>query len=327
LKDCLDSLLRQNDSYENLEIIIVDDGSSNGPNPTVTTLMQSHPFIQYIYQTHAGVARARNQGIKHAKGGIIAFVADDYILPATYIKHVREFFSSHTDANIVRGRIVASNHQFINQINQFNYDVSLRSHLVSKDPITSAGWYFHLKRTFLKLPPIPETPTTKHHLDASSAAVFKRQVFDQVGFFNENLERFEDTEMASRLRKEGIEIYFDPRMVIQHQDSESLFGSLRKNIRSGVNYYKFLRPKNKCLETQSSSLLSVSRKMLLNLLRTIYEITLTPIWRAVQADSVKNFLLYLPFMYLFQLTFMIGIALGPFQPDRKPDQNNPHAGF
>ena len=71
LKDAIDSVLSQ--TYTNLQIIVVDDGSIDA----TSELIQQFPQIEYVIQPHAGQATARNTGLKHAKGSIIASLDSD----------------------------------------------------------------------------------------------------------------------------------------------------------------------------------------------------------------------------------------------------------
>lgn len=76
---CLESLVRQK---KRLQIIVVDDGSTDDSIAIVRQLASQYPSsgIEVYEQAHAGQAAARNIGLEHAKGEYIAFVdADDYL--------------------------------------------------------------------------------------------------------------------------------------------------------------------------------------------------------------------------------------------------------
>lgn len=83
LEKCLDSITKQ--TYINLEIILVDDGSTDCSAKICDRYAENDKRIQVIHKKNQGVSAARNDGIKVARGQYIAFVdSDDYLLPAYF---------------------------------------------------------------------------------------------------------------------------------------------------------------------------------------------------------------------------------------------------
>ncbi len=75
---CLDSLLNQ--TYKNIEIIVIDDGSSDNTGKIVDNYAYKYEYIKVIHKKNAGVSAARNTGIEVANGDYIGFVdADDTV--------------------------------------------------------------------------------------------------------------------------------------------------------------------------------------------------------------------------------------------------------
>ncbi|MCC8139286.1 MAG: glycosyltransferase [Lachnospiraceae bacterium] len=80
LPRCVDSLLAQ--TYENLEIILVDDGSHDGCSGICDDYAARDGRVRVIHQENRGLSGARNSGIETAAGEYLAFVdSDDYIAP------------------------------------------------------------------------------------------------------------------------------------------------------------------------------------------------------------------------------------------------------
>lgn len=80
LRKCVDSLLAQN--YEDYEIILVDDGSTDNSPKICKAYASRYDNIYIIHQRNSGVGAARNTGIKTARGKYICFVdSDDYWEP------------------------------------------------------------------------------------------------------------------------------------------------------------------------------------------------------------------------------------------------------
>ena len=78
LEECLDSVINQ--SYKNLEIICVNDGSTDNSLEILKKYETKDSRIKLIDQKNQGVSSARNQGMKHATGDYIAFVDPDDVL-------------------------------------------------------------------------------------------------------------------------------------------------------------------------------------------------------------------------------------------------------
>ena len=78
LCECVDSVINQ--TYKNLEIILVDDGSTDSSGKICDDYSKKDERIAVIHQTNGGPSKTRNAGLDHAKGKYIYFLdSDDYI--------------------------------------------------------------------------------------------------------------------------------------------------------------------------------------------------------------------------------------------------------
>lgn len=78
IKQCIDSLLEQ--TYKNIEVICIDDGSTDHTLPILKFLQQKDERVVLVQQEHMGVSAARNKGLDIAKGKYISFVdSDDFM--------------------------------------------------------------------------------------------------------------------------------------------------------------------------------------------------------------------------------------------------------
>jgi GT2 family glycosyltransferase len=99
--ECLGSVLTTR--YSNLEILVVDDGSSDRTEVVVERFRRSHPEV-IRYLTHAGrlnlgVSASRNLGLKHATGEFVCFLdSDDLMLPCRF-DHAVPYLLTHPEAN------------------------------------------------------------------------------------------------------------------------------------------------------------------------------------------------------------------------------------
>ena len=108
LERCLESIINQ--TYKNLEIILVNDGSTDNSLEICTTYSNKDNRIIIINKENSGPSEARNIGIKKATGDYIIFVdSDDTIVPNTC-----DFFYEHIKKN-PNIDIICSNYQYIGQ--------------------------------------------------------------------------------------------------------------------------------------------------------------------------------------------------------------------
>lgn len=83
LKKCIESIRSQ--TYQNLEIILIDDGSPDRCGQICDEYAQIDKRIQVIHQENAGLSAARNRGLEQAKGKYVGFVdSDDWVYPKMY---------------------------------------------------------------------------------------------------------------------------------------------------------------------------------------------------------------------------------------------------
>lgn len=101
LKRCIQSILHQ--SEKDLEVILVDDGSTDASPEICDKYAKENEKIQVIHQENSGVSKARNTGIKAAKGEYIQFVdSDDYLEPEM-CKTMREIIQREQSDFVIAG--------------------------------------------------------------------------------------------------------------------------------------------------------------------------------------------------------------------------------
>ena len=118
LRKCLDSVIQQ--TYSNLEIICIDDGSPDNCGAIIDEYAQKDKRVIVIHQKNSGVSTARNRGLDIATGDYITFVdPDDWIEPHCYESAIKVFQNDKTidlvqwAANIINNR-TASEQEYQN---------------------------------------------------------------------------------------------------------------------------------------------------------------------------------------------------------------------
>lgn len=294
LAGCLKSLLAQADAGTPLEILVVDDGSGDGTSQLVSGLANSYPHLRYCPQPHGGIAAARNTGIRNATAGLIAIVADDYLLAPDYARTVVGFFRGYPEAQVVRFKVVAADDNFMSRALHAYHEASVKRRLAD-------GWEFSGYREMWRLLRVEEKITTDHGLEAAGAAGFRREVFQQVGLFDESFGRAEDTDFTARLREAGIPIHYFPFHQIRHRYDSSLRAVAGVAFRSGRFRWRYYA-KYAQGRVKVPSLLRLGLGMKLSVLYW-------GCWRARQTGSLMRFILYLPFMLLIETANKAGFIV------------------
>ena len=119
LDKCIESIVNQ--TYKNLEIILVDDGSLDSSSKICDEWAVKDNRIKVIHKTNGGVSSARNEGLKNANGDFIAFVdSDDWLELNMYEKLISKQKETNTD-------IVFSGYNMIIDGKTWNINESVKS--------------------------------------------------------------------------------------------------------------------------------------------------------------------------------------------------------
>lgn len=110
LHACADSLLGQ--TYRNLELIFVDDGSTDGSAAILDAYAQRDARVRVIKRPNGGVSKARNDGIDAANGAFVGFVdADDWTEP-DYVERLIGIFQKHPEIGVAICGCAVHDHPF-----------------------------------------------------------------------------------------------------------------------------------------------------------------------------------------------------------------------
>ncbi len=95
--ETIDSLIAQDIGFENIQVILVDDGSTDASAEICDEYAERYPNITVIHKENGGVSSARNEGLKLVEGKYVNFVDSDDLLTPETMSRVWEFFEEHYD--------------------------------------------------------------------------------------------------------------------------------------------------------------------------------------------------------------------------------------
>lgn len=101
LKECIDSILNQ--SYQDLEIILVDDGSPDNCEKICDEYLTRDIRVKVIHKENGGLSDARNAGLDIATGSYFYFVDSDDMLPLNSVETMMELLKTHGSDMVIGG--------------------------------------------------------------------------------------------------------------------------------------------------------------------------------------------------------------------------------
>lgn len=187
LAACLDSIVSQD--YKNLEIILINDGSSDFSFNIAEKYAEKEDRITVYTYENAGLSEARNRGLSVATGKYITFVdSDDMLLPKALTMMMR--VSRETGADIVEGKTIKG---------KTHGEIKYKN--------------FYKTSTFSPLEAIEDVLYQKHLLPSMCGKLFKKDLFDDLtfekGILYEDLDFFYRIfEKASLIALTEFPVYF-----------------------------------------------------------------------------------------------------------------------
>ena len=206
LKESVESILKQ--TYSDLEIILVNDGSTDNSGEICEELAKLDDRIRVVHKENGGVASARNRGLDEAKGDYIGWVDSDDIVSPNMYKALYDTAVKY-DADIVQ----CSHTRFLDKL-QIGYPDELPSLKVSNN-IES------LKRIY-----------TTHYTNSCAlwSKIYRRCLFDGLRFTEGAA--FEDDEVVPRLleRAEKLVFFESPLYCYIKRENSIITAPKQKNI-------------------------------------------------------------------------------------------------
>lgn len=217
LKKVLVALESQQFPLDEVQVVIVSDGSTDGTDEYLSNLSTSLR-LTFVPQTNAGPAAARNNGIKHACGEYVLFIDDDIIpAPALIAEHMR---LHAIEANLV-----------------------VLGPMNSPDDFTFSPWVAWEQAMLMKqyeaMVAEKWKPTARQFYTGNTSLSHKHLV--EAGGFDERFRRAEDVELAYRLVRQGVQFVFNPQAICYHYAERSFRSWVETPYAYGRNDVIFAR--------------------------------------------------------------------------------------
>ena len=195
--ELIEALLDQEYERDQLEIIIVDDGSKD----QTSDIVKRYP-VKYFVENHRGPAHARNIGWKHSCGEMICFTDSDCLPKKNWVKQLLSQFISEDIGGVGGAYDNADSTHFISAC--IHEEIVERHHRMNGNV---------------------------NYLGTFNVA-YRRSILEEVGGFNESYRAAsaEDNDLSYRVIKQGYQLLFNKNITVAHYHSHHLFQYLNKQF-------------------------------------------------------------------------------------------------
>jgi glycosyltransferase involved in cell wall biosynthesis len=210
IKDTISCLKEQ--SYTNLELIIVDDGSTDTTRTIIEHIKDDR--IIFIRTSHSGAAHARNIAYEHSSGSyVIFFDADDYV-ESDFVSRQYRMTGGNLDVVVLS----AHGRFYNNDLKTFKLEPTPDKEMTLKEWV-KCYWY-HCN---------PMTPPGR--------IIIPKKLIDDAGLWNENLNLNDDLEFYTRIFSKSKKLIFNPDAIFYYRSGiKGLSGE--KNSRAYESLYQ-----------------------------------------------------------------------------------------
>lgn len=205
IRTVLDNILQQDYSHEHLQVIIADGMSTDQTRSIVNTYEQKYGFIHMVDNERRFVPYALNKGISSATGEVIMIMGAHSVYPANYISVLVQALIDLKADNV--GALCETRPSSSTR-------VACAISKVVSSPFGVGNAHFRIGAS------------KRMKVDTVTFGCYRREVFEKIGMFDEELLRNQDDEFNTRLIENGGSIYLIPEVRVVYfsrEHPQSLF--------------------------------------------------------------------------------------------------------
>ena len=229
IDSCVENFLKI--SYEPLEIIFVDDYSTDGSYEKLETYAQKHPKIKvYRNAANSGPSKTRNKGIQHAEGKYIALLETDMQVEPDYLDYLIAELEADETLGAVQSKVLDLNKKDIVSADGIYYD-----------PHT---FWVICKSAGMKDSEAKEANRRKYCSIGAVGSVIRKDVLAVIGGYDELIvHNIDDIDLGWRIWLYGKKIKYIPQAVTYHWTAKpaNLRSKTTPSVKSEMHFQKTIR--------------------------------------------------------------------------------------
>jgi GT2 family glycosyltransferase len=225
LGDCINSLFNQTYPKEEYEVIIINDGSTDGTEDTLIEYAKRAPCgFKWFTQDNSGQTVAFNLGIKNSTGEVVCITGDDCIMDTACIQNLIRGYD-RKEVGAVGGRILGM------KTDGFVENYTEKSRMFSQEDFI-------------------------YHFIVGGNSSYRKSVLDEIKGFDEFFRHGQDTEICMRIRLKGYSLRYLPESIVYHKHKATVCDILGQFYRYERTYSRLHKkyPRNFNFNKRVSSL-------------------------------------------------------------------------
>jgi len=215
IEACIQSVLNQDIPSDSWELLLVDGGSTDRTRERMQPYIEQHANIRLLDNPHRTAPYAMNIGIREAKGEYICRMDAHSSFPADYVSTLLRYLNELPDAANV-GAVC-------NTLPANDSTKAKAIAIACRHPFGVGNSTF---RTTTVNKPMPT--------DTVPFGFWRKDIFDSVGYFNEDLTRNQDDEFNARTIQQGKKVYLVPELVVTYFARDTIGKTARMFYQYGL---------------------------------------------------------------------------------------------
>ena len=207
---CLDSIAAQNYDSELIEIVIVDGNSTDRTHDIIKEYQDKNPNIKLYFNPEKKTPRSLNIGIKNSTGDVVVILGAHTRIHEDFVKYNNHYLHEK-NVKVTGGT-------------QENVGLTYVQSLIGQAMelpfgMASAQYRWSKKEQFV---------------DTVVYAAYKKELFDEIGYFEEKFTISEDAEINWRIRNAGYKIFYSPKIKTFYYPRSSIKRFIKQMFRYGI---------------------------------------------------------------------------------------------
>jgi glycosyltransferase involved in cell wall biosynthesis len=214
IEKTLNSVMNQTIAHSEYEVIVCDNGSTDGTQQVIQKHIINHPSITLLEETTKSSYAARNKAILKSKAPILAFIDSDMTCGTDWLAKINNIFKK-VKPDYVGSRVI------------------VKPQSKSLSAIYNTLTSFHT-----------QVEMNKNHFSPTCCLSVKKSLFDEIGLFDHRLESGGDWEFGNRVYNQQFKTYYANEVVVYHPSRTTFKQLINKTQRvaRGKAQLKFYHP-------------------------------------------------------------------------------------